>query len=149
MVILIVEDDTLLATTLAASLIDAGYDVIGPAATEARAIQLAELMRPDLALLDIALRDGGSGLAVARALRLQAIPCLFVSGQSDAARAARDAALAGQALHADRDAGDDRGGQGADRRQTSAAAGDPGRARTVLTPPTGPPSAAAAPAIRR
>ena len=94
MLILIVEDEPLLAMTLEASLTDAGHQVVGPASTASRALELAEHVTPDLALVDINLRDGSSGIEVARELlRRWGAPSLFVSGQSRAAHANKDAAL--------------------------------------------------------
>src|SRR5690606_21021751 len=50
---------------------------------------------PDLALVDIDLRDGqGTGVGLARLLKSQwSIPTLFVSGQRSEARANHDSAL--------------------------------------------------------
>ncbi len=66
--ILIVEDEALIAVVLADSLEGAGHEVMGPASTMAEALALCEALRPELALLDINLRDGSSGVDVARAL---------------------------------------------------------------------------------
>lgn len=60
--ILVVEDDLILAITLENELIDAGHQVIGPATTAAEGHQLALAHRPDVALLNINLKDGSSGL---------------------------------------------------------------------------------------
>jgi DNA-binding response OmpR family regulator len=91
--ILIVEDEALLALALEASLREAGHVVIGAAATETAAIALVDAARPDLALVDIRLRNGDSGTAVARRLHRRGIPALFISAQTDEARANRDSAL--------------------------------------------------------
>ena len=95
MMILLVEDDFLIAMTLEAELTDAGHTVRGPASSASRALQLVELAVPDLALVDINLRDGrGQGIGLARALRQRwGVPSFFLSGQSSEARANRDAAL--------------------------------------------------------
>jgi two-component system, response regulator PdtaR len=68
--ILIVEDEPLIAWMLADSLERAGHEVVGRAATMADALALCEAAAPppELALLDIMLRDGGNGVDVARAL---------------------------------------------------------------------------------
>jgi DNA-binding response OmpR family regulator len=91
--ILIVEDEALLAMALSVSLQEAGHVVIGAAATAPSAITLADMATPDLALVDIRLRDGDSGTDVARRLHRRGIPSLFISGQTDKARANRDSAL--------------------------------------------------------
>ncbi len=93
MVILLVEDDFLIAMAMQDALEAVGYEVIGPAATVADALRLVERRWPDLALVDISLRDGDSGVDLCRALRHRDVPCLFVSGEPTRARAARDAAL--------------------------------------------------------
>jgi DNA-binding response OmpR family regulator len=93
MVILVVEDETLIALVLEIALRFAGHDVLGPAATAEEALRLAARERPELALVDIILRDRGDGVALARALRDRyGTPSLFLSGQVPQAHANRDAA---------------------------------------------------------
>src|SRR5690242_2963160 len=93
MVILVVEDETLIALVLEIALRFAGHDVLGPAATPEEALRLAGRERPELALVDIILRDRGDGVALARALRDRyGTPSLFLSGQVPQAHANRDAA---------------------------------------------------------
>jgi two-component system, response regulator PdtaR len=92
--ILIVEDEALIAMVLADSLEDAGHEVMGPAATMAEALALCEAMTPELALLDIDLGDGSSGVDVARALfERWGVLSIFASGQMMEVRRARDIAL--------------------------------------------------------
>jgi two-component system, response regulator PdtaR len=92
--ILVVEDEALVAMALADCLEDAGHEVVGPAATVDEAMALCEARTPELALLDIDLRDDGDGVALARLLFAQwRLPVIFTSGQSAAARRARDVAL--------------------------------------------------------
>ena len=92
--ILIVEDEALIAMMLADSLEDGGHEVMGPAATMTEALALCEGTLPDLALLDINLRDGSSGVDVARALfERWGVLSIFASGQMMEARQARDVAL--------------------------------------------------------
>lgn len=89
MIVLLVEDDPLIALDLEAILFDAGYVVRGPAPTASRAMEMAESgARPTLALVDINLRDGdGRGIALARDLKERwSIPSIFVSGQAAEAR---------------------------------------------------------------
>ncbi|TNC67230.1 response regulator [Rubellimicrobium roseum] len=66
--VLIVEDEALLAYALEEDLRDAGHDVVGLAPSSREAIQLAERTRPELALVDIHLLDGPTGVEVARAI---------------------------------------------------------------------------------
>ena len=94
MVLLVAEDEALIALVLELELRGAGHEVLGPAATPEEALALAEGTRPGLALIDINLTGRGDGIALARALRdRHGVPSLFVSGQAPEALAARDAAL--------------------------------------------------------
>ncbi len=93
--ILVVEDEVLIAWMLADSLEGAGHEVVGPAATMAEALALCEAAPPpELAVLDINLRDGSSGVDLARALMERwGVPSIFASAQAVEARHARDIAL--------------------------------------------------------
>lgn len=66
--VMIVEDQALLAMELELILSDAGCDVIGCAMDKARAFEIADRQRPDLALIDINLLDGLTGPQVAQRL---------------------------------------------------------------------------------
>lgn len=65
--ILIVEDEPLIAWTLADMVRDLGYEVCGTVATESAAV--AEAPGCDAVLMDFRLAGGGSGLAAARKIR--------------------------------------------------------------------------------
>ena len=93
--ILLVEDDAIIAMTIEIALGDAGYDVLGPAATARHAVEIAEQQRPDLALVNINLRDGPvAGVWLVRTLLERwGVSSLFISGNSDIARANDDVAL--------------------------------------------------------
>ena len=94
MILLVAEDEALIALVLELELRGAGHEVLGPAATPEEALALAEGTRPELALIDINLTAGGDGIALARTLRdRHGVPSLFVSGQAPDALAAKDAAL--------------------------------------------------------
>jgi DNA-binding response OmpR family regulator len=84
--VLIVEDEFLLGALLAETLLDAGHEVSGPAAHELEALGFADATMPDLALVDIELRGGESGVEVARALLRRGVPSIFVTGQTRQAR---------------------------------------------------------------
>ncbi len=78
--ILIVEDEALVAMEIAAILEAAGHEIIGCADNLDEAIAIGSEQRPDLALVDIQLAQGDSGLDVAAALTAEGIACLFASG---------------------------------------------------------------------
>jgi DNA-binding NarL/FixJ family response regulator len=81
--ILIVEDDTQLATTLKYLVEDnPRYRVVGTADDADAAIEAAEAHDPDLVLLDLHLAHGTTGFSVAVRLTDLCVPCLFVSGKA-------------------------------------------------------------------
>jgi DNA-binding response OmpR family regulator len=64
--VLIVEDEVLLATELEYLVAASGAAPIGHAMTSVEAVELAERLRPDLALVDVHLSDGPTGVEAAR-----------------------------------------------------------------------------------
>ena len=92
--ILLAEDDMLIAMDMQMMLEDAGHDVIGPAATVAQGLSLAEADMPDVAVVDIGLKNGDSGIDLARHLRAWDVPVVFVSGEPTRAYEGRDVAIA-------------------------------------------------------
>ncbi|MDB5457228.1 MAG: hypothetical protein JWP92_2813 [Caulobacter sp.] len=64
--VLIVEDEVLLATELEFLVEEAGCRAIGHAMSSDEAYDLATTFKPDLALVDVHLRDGPTGVEVAR-----------------------------------------------------------------------------------
>jgi CheY-like chemotaxis protein len=64
--VLIVEDEVLLATELGYLVEEAGCRDVGHAMSSDEAFSLAAQLRPDLALVDVHLRDGPTGIEVAR-----------------------------------------------------------------------------------
>jgi len=82
--VLILEDEFLLAMDLEAHLEALGQDVVGVASDAAGAFDLAESEAPDLALVDINLRDGRSGPRIASGLaRKHDTLVVFVTGSPD------------------------------------------------------------------
>ena len=79
--ILIVDDDRLVLAAPSHGLRDAGYRVTGAAGGE-DALGIAGRDAPDLALLDVRM-PGMSGIELARKLREQGIPFLFLSAYGD------------------------------------------------------------------
>lgn len=81
--ILIVEDDTQLATTLKYLVEDnPRYRVVGTAEDAEGAIAAAEEHDPDLVLLDLHLAKATTGFSVAVRLNELGVACLFVSGKA-------------------------------------------------------------------
>jgi DNA-binding NarL/FixJ family response regulator len=81
--ILIVEDDSQLATTLKYLVEDnPRYRVVASADDAESAIAAAERHSPDLALVDLHLARGSTGFSVAVRLGDFDVPCLFVSGKA-------------------------------------------------------------------
>ncbi|TPG49314.1 response regulator [Roseomonas nepalensis] len=78
--LLVVEDEGLVALEIQAGLELAGHEVVGVAEDVASAGVLARTERPDLALVDVRLARGESGLDVAADLAALGVPCLFVTG---------------------------------------------------------------------
>lgn len=67
----IVEDEAVVLMQLEMLIEDAGHTIVGTAMTAGEAIILIRETRPELVLLDVQLKDGSSGIDVARAVRHQ------------------------------------------------------------------------------
>lgn len=81
--ILIVEDDSQLATTLKYLVEDnPRYRVVAIADDADNAVAAAEHHNPDLALVDLHLARGSTGFSAAARLSEFDVPCLFVSGKA-------------------------------------------------------------------
>ena len=81
--ILIVEDDSQLATTLKYLVEDnPRYRVVDIADDAESAVAAAETHDPDIALVDLHLARGTTGFSVAVRLSDFDVPCLFVSGKA-------------------------------------------------------------------
>lgn len=82
--VLIAEDDIFIADLLEDAVREAGFDVCGVATTAADAIALGERYRPDLALLDVQLAEGGDGIEVAeRLLQKMGVAILYTTGNCE------------------------------------------------------------------
>lgn len=83
--ILVVEDEWLVAHESESALEDAGYVVVGVAASADEAVTMADIHRPDLVLMDIRLQGDGDGIDAAieinRRLRIRSV---FVTANVDA-----------------------------------------------------------------
>ena len=89
--ILIVEDEFIIADTIADLLRENNYTVTGEAISYDEAVELFEQTPPDLALLDIQLSGVETGIDFAHYLREQqpAIPFVYLTSQVDEAHIAR------------------------------------------------------------
>jgi DNA-binding response OmpR family regulator len=80
--VMIAEDDLFMADMLEEALAANGYDVCGIASTVEKAVELGERHRPDLAVLDIRLANGGLGTEIPARLKSQGhMGVLYASGQ--------------------------------------------------------------------
>ena len=93
-ILLIVEDQVLLAMELKGELEDGGYQVLELADRHQEGLDLAREIKPDLALVNIGLADGDDGVALARDLKALGVPVLFISGQPDKAKLAKAVGIA-------------------------------------------------------
>ena len=81
--ILIVEDDFLIARQVEMVLTEAGFDLVGVAASAEEAIDLANSGRPTLAIMDIRLAGVRDGIDAALVLfRQHGIRCIFATAYS-------------------------------------------------------------------
>ncbi len=77
--LLIVEDEWLIADDIERMLLILGYDIVGPTPRSDDALALIARETPDFAVLDISL-DGHYSFPVAQELTRRKIPFLFLSG---------------------------------------------------------------------
>jgi DNA-binding response OmpR family regulator len=95
MVVLVVEDEAIIAFCAVAILEEAGFAVLGPAHTSGEALALSRGKRPDVALVDIDLETSGAGIGVAQQLHAQyGTAIVFTTGRLDEATKHRDVAVA-------------------------------------------------------
>ena len=81
--VMIAEDDLMIADAVEDTLVEHGYAVCGIARTVAEGVALGRLHRPDLAVLDLRLAEGGLGTEIARQLRpLFPLGVLYATGNS-------------------------------------------------------------------
>lgn len=82
--VMIVEDDALVAMGVQLTLSELGHEVVGIAASEMEALALAQVERPQLALMDIRLRGANDGVQVAQRLWQELrVRCIFLSAYAD------------------------------------------------------------------
>jgi two-component sensor histidine kinase/CheY-like chemotaxis protein len=79
--VMIAEDDLLMADMLSDILVQNGYEVCGIARTVDKAVELGERHKPDFAILDIGLANGGLGTDIpARLKNIGRMGVLYASG---------------------------------------------------------------------
>jgi two-component system, response regulator PdtaR len=83
--LIVAEDDPLIAWAVRVGLVDQGYEVCGWADSGREAVRLAELHRPDVAVVDFGLADGTDGMAAAREISSRlGIPVVMCSAHASA-----------------------------------------------------------------
>ena len=80
--VVVLEDEAIIALNLQDELQDAGYSVAGPFTTCADALSWLQTNTPDVAILDTVLKDAPCG-EVARELASRTVPSLIYSGHSE------------------------------------------------------------------
>ena len=93
-VVLIVEDQLLVAMAVKEELEDHGYRVLDLAMRHQEALALARATPVDLALVNIDLACEDDGTELAWDLKAMNVPVIFISGQKDRVELAREAAIA-------------------------------------------------------
>ena len=91
--VVIAEDETLIRMDLAEMLVEEGYDVVGQAGDGAKAVELAEELRPDLVILDVKMPvlDGIAAAETIAGQRIAPVVMLTAFSQRDLVERARDA----------------------------------------------------------
>jgi response regulator NasT len=91
--VVIAEDEALIRMDLAEMLTEEGYDVVGQAGDGAKAVELAESLRPDLVILDVKMPilDGIAAAERIAGQRIAPVVILTAFAQRDLVERARDA----------------------------------------------------------
>ncbi len=80
--ILVLEDEALIALNVQDELQDAGYEVAGPFSTCSAALEWLRMTTPDMAILDATLKDGPCR-EIALELSRRGVPFLIYSGHEE------------------------------------------------------------------
>lgn len=92
--ILIVEDEPVIALDLAITLEQYGHQILGPVSRYEEVMRVLRFQQPELALVDINLHGVAAGIDIATTLQNDFdVPAIFLSGQQPQARDSREAAL--------------------------------------------------------
>ena len=85
--VLLAEDDVMIADMNEDVLVEHGYEVCGIGRTIDQAVMLGRDHKPDLAIIDICMADGGRGTQVAAQLAaMERLGILYVTGDISSAR---------------------------------------------------------------
>lgn len=88
--VMIVEDDHLVALEAESALLEAGFNVVGIAASNEEAIALAHAAKPDIVIMDIRLAGKRDGIDTALQLFSESgLRSIFASAHSDSATRSR------------------------------------------------------------
>jgi CheY-like chemotaxis protein len=77
--VLVVEDEVLVAAELSILVEEAGHVVVGEAIDSVEALAIATEFEPELALVDVHLQDGPTGVSLARRLAETGVMVLFMT----------------------------------------------------------------------
>jgi CheY-like chemotaxis protein len=77
--VLIVEDEALVAAELEWLVVDAGHEPVGSAVAGDEAVELSDAHRPELALVDVNLVDGPTGVPAAREMVARGVHVIFMT----------------------------------------------------------------------
>lgn len=92
-ILMIVEDDALVAIVLHDELEDAGYKILDLTDRQDEALQVAKAEKPHLALVNISLAGDDDGIELSEHLKAMGIPVLLISGQASRASSAKTVAI--------------------------------------------------------
>ena len=92
-ILLIVEDNMIVAMMVEDVLRDEGYDVLPTAETSVVALETVKDKKPALVLVDLDLEYKAAGIDLARQLQDLNVPCIYLTGQQELARSHPELAL--------------------------------------------------------
>lgn len=82
--ILIVEDDMIISMVLERMILKLQHLVVDKVFTGQKAVESAELLKPDLILMDIQLKDELDGISAMQIIReTSLVPVIYITGNSD------------------------------------------------------------------
>lgn len=88
--LLIVEDQEMIAMTIASIVLRLNYELVGSAGTAERALALVSEYQPDVVVMDLSLRGGRDGVETARAIVARTpAQIVFLTAASDVESIAR------------------------------------------------------------